>query len=223
MTPRGVYRATCLPCGNGEAEESIQLGLWQRRGVRREGAGVLRATSNSRVEDGEAVNLQTCNYICIYIYTVSLHVRCLVSHHLPLWAPITFSKLDQFPLWSRDFETWVAVKIFADSPVPSLTCFQFQSFHRHLAVSQFPMPWTEHLPIMNSYSPAMKSGNHLDLEITSYWPSLIITSIELCSLFFSLHHPALEAPISLRARQRNSNPFMPHRLGQKTCWKFLEA
>ena len=44
-TPRGVHRATCLPCGNGEAEESIQLGLWQRRGVWREGAGVLRATS----------------------------------------------------------------------------------------------------------------------------------------------------------------------------------
>lgn len=27
VTSRGVYRATCLPCGNGEAEESIQLRL----------------------------------------------------------------------------------------------------------------------------------------------------------------------------------------------------
>lgn len=66
------------------------------------------------------------------------------------------------------------------------------------------------------------------LAIISTWKSHptdhLLSSLQLnCALFFSLHHPALEALISLLVRQRNSNPFMPHRLGQKTCWKFLEA
>lgn len=217
MTPRGVYRATCLPCGNGEAEESIQLGLWQRRGVRREGAGVLRATSNSRVEDGEAVNLQTCNYIQqVYMLDVQFPIisHCELLSPFPSWTNSRYDHvISKLELLSRSLRTLPYHLLLVFNFRASIVIWQFHNFLCH-GLNIFQL-WSLVVPPWS-------------LAIISTWKSHptdhLLSSLQLnCALFFSLHHPALEAPISLLVRQRNSNPFMPHRLGQKSCWKFLEA
>lgn len=149
---------------------------------------------------------------------------------LDVWFPIIShcELLSPFPSWTNSRYDHVISKLELLSR--SLRTLRYHlllvfNFRASIVIWQFHNFLCHGLNIFQLWSLIVPPWS---LAIVSTWKSHptdhLLLSLQLnCALFFSLHHPALEAPISLLVRQRNSNPFMPHRLGQKSCWKFLEA
>ena len=214
VTSRGVYRATCLPCGNGQAEESIQLRLRQRRGRKccvRRGRVLGFLEQHHSVEDGEAVDLQTCNYYGLRSFN----------------APAVVAT----PCWMASFPSSPIVSFFFQvGPIPAMIwfrnlscCHDFCELSRTISYlfSRSELP-SSSLSFTISYAMDWKSSNYQlsSRPRKSHPTDHLLLSLQLCSLFLS-PSPCISSSY-IHASPRNSNPFMPHRLGQN-IWNFLEA